>query len=568
MALISLCKLSSDARVHAHHWVVSWSLLCWLLAHYSLWVSRMRIATPHLVTKWPPILSLRTVLPSQNLLSPGLPSRSSRPGWLPRPRMHLFGQDWLLVCWTHHWCRCEQQASPGSLQSPLRPRSSQSPLQSPLRPRSSQSPLQSPLRPRSSQSPLQSPLRPRSSQSPLQSPLRPRSSQSPLQSPLRPRSSQSPLQSPLRPRSSQSPLQSPLRPRSSQSPLQSPLRPRSSQSPLQSPLRPRSSQSLALRVLSWFRPAPQSPCWPCPAHLRLRWFLPVQRPRDSAHPEYPLTFAPPGCLPEVVDFPFVGGSHPPVLTETPDLPWPMRSPDPSWLPEAPDLPWPLKLPASVPETKCALSPSCVSISSRSQSQPGISAPPWRAPAPLWRSPVLSALPWWAPVSSAPPWWVPVSSAPPWWAPVSSAPPWWASDLPESPHVSADLPESPHVSADLPESPHVSADLPESPHVSADLPESPHVSADLPKSPHVSADLPESPHVSTDLPESPHVSADLPESPHTTVVYPVSLHVPAVSSALPWWAPVSLAPHEPGPPFHLRSTALLDFALCKASGSRS
>ncbi len=54
----------------------------------------------------------------------------------------------------------------------------------------------------------------------------------------------------------------------------------------------------------------------------------------------------------------------------------------------------------------------------------------------------------------------------------------------------------------------------------------------------SADLPESPHVSADLTESPHVSADLPES----------LHVSAVSSAPPWWAPVSLAPHGPGPPF--------------------
>ncbi len=258
-----------------------------------------------------------------------------------------------------------------------------------------------------------------------------------------------------------------------------------------------------------------------------------------------------------------------MLTETPDPPWPMESPDPSWLPEAPDLPWPLKLPASVLETICALSASCVSVSSRSQSLPGVPAPPWRAP---------------APVSSAPPWWAPVSSAPPWWAPVSSAPPWWAPDLPESPHVSADLPESPHVSADLPESPHVSADLPESPHVSADLPESPHVSADLPESPHVSADLPESPHVSADLPESLYVTADptesqmadatteLPESRHATAVYPVSLHVSAVSSALPWWASVSFAPHGPGPPFpprfHLRSTALLDCALCEASGSRS
>ncbi len=84
-----------------------------------------------------------------------------------------------------------------------------------------------------------------------------------------------------------------------------------------------------------------------------------------------------------------------------------------------------KLLASVPESKYALSASCVTVSSRSQSLPGISAPPWRAPAPLWRYSALSALPWWAPVSSAPPWWAPVSSALPWWAPVSSAPPWWA-----------------------------------------------------------------------------------------------------------------------------------------------
>ncbi len=123
----------------------------------------------------------------------------------------------------------------------------------------------------------------------------------------------------------------------------------------------------------------------------------------------------------------------------------------------------------------------------------------------------------------------------------------SADLPESPHASADLPESPHASADLPESPHASADLPESPHASADLPESPHASADLPESPHASADLPESPHASADLPESPHASADLPESPHASADLPESPHVPAVSSALPWWAPVSLAPHGPGPP---------------------
>ncbi len=201
-----------------------------------------------------------------------------------------------------------------------------------------------------------------------------------------------------------------------------------------------------------------------------------------------------------------------------------RTSDPSWLPEAPDLPWPLKLPASVPETKYALSSSCVSVSSRSQSRPGISAPPWRAPAPPWR----------APVSSAPPWRAPVSSAPPWRAPVSSAPPWWAPDLPESP--------PPTCQSRLRRPARVaSADLPESP--------LPTCQSRLRRPARVaSADLPESPHASADLPESPHASADLPESRHATAVYPVSLHVSAVSSVPPWWAPVSFAPHGPGPSF--------------------
>ncbi len=65
------------------------------------------------------------------------------------------------------------------------------------------------------------------------------------------------------------------------------------------------------------------------------------------------------------------------------------------------LPWSLRL--------YVLSASCVSVSSRSHSLPGVSSAP----------------PWWAPVSSALPWWAPVSSAPPWWAPVSSALPWRA-----------------------------------------------------------------------------------------------------------------------------------------------
>ncbi len=345
----------------------------------------------------------------------------------------------------------------------------------------------------------------------------------------------------------------------------------------------------------------------------------TERPRESEPPERHRDSALPECPLEVVEVTknFHGGSSPPLLTETLDPPWPMRSPDPSWLPEAPDLPWPLKLPASVPETKGALSASCVSVSSRSQSRPVISAPPW-----------------WASVSSAPPWWASVSSAPPWWASVSSAPPWWAPDLPESLHVSVDLPESLHVSVDLPESLHVSVDLPESLpvsvdqpeslpvsvdqpeslpvsvdlpeslHVSVDLPESPHVSVDLPESPHVSVDLPESPHVSVDLPESPHVSVDLPESPHVSVDLPESppptcqshltppptcqshltppptcqshltppptcqSHLTSLLSRPPCpggllfhWPHMDLA-LRPLPRFHLRSTALLDFALCK------
>ncbi len=177
----------------------------------------------------------------------------------------------------------------------------------------------------------------------------------------------------------------------------SPLVPPSSPSPLVPPsspsslLVPPSSPSPLVPPSSSMPPLVPSSSTECPRESE-----PPERHRDSALPECPL---------EVVEFTknFHGGSSPPLLTETPDPPWPMRSPDPSWLPEAPDLQWPLKLPASVPETKCALSASCVSVSSRSQSRLGISAPRWRAPALLWRSPVSSARPWWAPVSSARPW---------------------------------------------------------------------------------------------------------------------------------------------------------------------
>ncbi len=212
-----------------------------------------------------------------------------------------------------------------------------------------------------------------------------------------------------------------------------------------------------------------------------------ERPRDPAPPECPL---------EVVEFPknFLGGSFPPLLTETPNPPGPMESPDSSWLPEALDLPWPPKLPASVLETICALSASCVSVSSRSQSLPGVSStPPW------WAS-LSSAPPWWASVSSAPPWWASVSSAPPWWASVSSAPPWWAPDLPESPPLTCQS----------------------------------------------------------------HLTPPLTCQSHLTP--PLSCP-PCPGGLLSHWLHIDLALRSL-PRFHLRFTALLDYALCEASGSRS
>ncbi len=87
-------------------------------------------------------------------------------------------------------------------------------------------------------------------------------------------------------------------------------------------------------------------------------------------------FAPPERPPEVVDFPknILGGGYLPWLTKTLDPPWPTESPDPSWLPESMDLPWLPGYPASVLETIYALSVSCVSVSPRSQSLPGVSSP--------------------------------------------------------------------------------------------------------------------------------------------------------------------------------------------------
>ncbi len=51
-ALINRWCLSLDVRVHVHHSVSLWTMLCCVLALHSVWVSRMRNATPHLWLKW------------------------------------------------------------------------------------------------------------------------------------------------------------------------------------------------------------------------------------------------------------------------------------------------------------------------------------------------------------------------------------------------------------------------------------------------------------------------------------------------------------------------------------
>ncbi len=93
-----------------------------------------------------------------------------------------------------------------------------------------------------------------------------------------------------------------------------------------SPLVPPSSPSSPLVPSS----SPSSPLVPpsSPSPWILSSLALSERPRDPAPPECPLTFAPPECPLEVVEFTknFHGGSSPPLLTETPDPPWPMESP--------------------------------------------------------------------------------------------------------------------------------------------------------------------------------------------------------------------------------------------------
>ncbi|XP_058626167.1 uncharacterized protein LOC131536961 [Onychostoma macrolepis] len=116
--------------------------------------------------------------------------------------------------------------------------------------------------------------------------------------------------------------------------------------------------------------------------------------------------------------------------------------------------------------------------------------------------------WWAPALSAPPWWSSGPSAPLWW---SSAPPWWAPALSVPLWWSA---------------------------------------------------------VWLWWSSAPPWWAPVLSAPPWWAPIP---------SSLPWlpalpWSPVTLLPQGPGPPslplFRLRSTSLLDYRLCGASGSRS
>ncbi len=74
---------------------------------------------PHNSPAKPESALIMPAKPESALARPAKPESPARMATTPPWGPHLFGQDWLLVCWTHHWCRCEQLASPG----PLRPRS-------------------------------------------------------------------------------------------------------------------------------------------------------------------------------------------------------------------------------------------------------------------------------------------------------------------------------------------------------------------------------------------------------------------------------------------------------------
>ncbi len=199
------------------------------------------------------------------------PRLSPRPRWPPRLRIRLFGQDrYTSVVGPTTGFGASSSGSP----SPLHPRrlaESASTAEPTLRPRSSQSPAPEPA---PSQELAESAPEPAPSQELAESAPEPAPSQELAESAPEPAPSQELAESAPEPAPSQELAESAPEPAPSQELAESAPEPAPSQELAESaqrPLRSRSSQSPVLRVPSWFRPVPQSPCWPCPAHLRLRW---------------------------------------------------------------------------------------------------------------------------------------------------------------------------------------------------------------------------------------------------------------------------------------------------------
>ncbi len=162
-----------------------------------------------------------------------------------------------------------------ALSAPIRELAESAPEPAPIRELAESAPEPAPIRELVESTPEPAPIRELAESAPEPAPIRELAESAPEPAPIRELAESAPEPAPIRELAESAPEPAPIRELAESAP--EPARSGSSQSPLQRPPRSGSSQSPALRVPSWFRPAPQSPCWPCPAHLRLRWFLPVQR---------------------------------------------------------------------------------------------------------------------------------------------------------------------------------------------------------------------------------------------------------------------------------------------------
>ncbi len=196
--------------------------------------------------------------------------------------------------------------------------------------RAESAPEAAPCQERAESAPEAAPCQEREESVPEAAPCQERAESAPEAAPCQERAESAPEAAPCQERAESAPEAAPsqelaefaLQPVPPSSPS-SPLVPPSSPS---SPLVPPSSPSSPLVPPS----SPSSPLVPpsSPSPWILSSLALSERPRDPAPPECPLTFAPPECPLEVVEFTknFHGGSSLPLLTETPDPPWPMESP--------------------------------------------------------------------------------------------------------------------------------------------------------------------------------------------------------------------------------------------------